>query len=262
MTQVMPEPEELHRLRTQLAEREATIRRLTSTVDELRVYAGAVAHDLKGPLVTIDGYVELLRHSGGMIDTDEFLDEISRGAASMRTLIDGYLANAVAEHAALARTRVDLTGLVEGVVLEHVRRRRQEGGPAPQITVAPLPPVTGDPTLLRQVFDNLIGNAVKYTAPGEPAIVFVSARTEPAGGLIRVEVADRGIGVPDGMHTAIFDDFGRAHRDRAFAGTGLGLAICRRIVHRHGGAVGSAPNPGGGTQFWLTLPATDRALVG
>jgi hypothetical protein len=107
--------------------------------------------------------------------------------------------------------------------------------------------------MLRHVLDNLIGNALKYVRPDAKPRVDVTASPAPAGG-VRVEVADRGIGIPDLDKPEVFESFHRSTAAAGYAGTGLGLAICRRIVERHGGAIGVADNPGGGTRFYFTLP--------
>ena len=120
-----------------------------------------------------------------------------------------------------------------------------------------------DPAMLRHVLDNLIGNALKYVQAGRAARIDVTAVPD-TGGWIRVEVADRGIGIPDVDKADIFESFHRSETAAGYAGTGLGLAICRRIVERHGGAIGVTDNPGGGTRFHFTLrPAgpPDRAAV-
>jgi signal transduction histidine kinase len=114
--------------------------------------------------------------------------------------------------------------------------------------------------MLRHVLDNLIGNALKYVPPGRPARIDVTA-SDAAEGWVRVEVADRGIGIPDGDKPDVFDSFHRSRTAAAYAGTGLGLAICRRIVERHGGAIGVADNPGGGTRIHFTLPQAAHAAV-
>jgi signal transduction histidine kinase len=106
--------------------------------------------------------------------------------------------------------------------------------------------------MLRRVFENLLGNAVKYVRPGETARVHVSARAGEDG-VVRVEVTDAGVGIPDGQHEAIFGELYRAHPD-AYDGTGLGLAICHRIVQRLGGAIGADPGFRGGARVWFTLP--------
>jgi len=123
-----------------------------------------------------------------------------------------------------------------------------------------LPDVDADPAMLRHVLDNLIGNALKYVPPGRAARVDVTAA--PAGaGWTRIEIADRGIGIPDEDKPDIFESFHRARTAAGYAGTGLGLAICRRIVERHGGAIGVTDNPGGGTRFHFTLPLAAAAPV-
>ncbi|TQS39790.1 sensor histidine kinase, partial [Cryptosporangium phraense] len=121
-------------------------------------------------------------------------------------------------------------------------------------------PVHADPVLARQLLDNLIGNAIKYTAAD--ALPHVSIRTTRAGdGMVEVEVTDNGIGIPAGQHEAIFANFHRAHPGAQYTGTGLGLAICRRIVERHGGAITAADNPSGGSRFTFTLPAAELPAV-
>jgi signal transduction histidine kinase len=107
--------------------------------------------------------------------------------------------------------------------------------------------------LLRHVLDNLVGNALKYVQPGRTPKIDVSA--SPAGaGWVRIEVADRGIGVPDADKPYVFESFHRAHTGQSYGGTGLGLAICRRVIDRHGGSITVVDNPGGGSRFSFTVP--------
>ena len=109
--------------------------------------------------------------------------------------------------------------------------------------------------MTRQLLDNVIGNALKYTLPGQPAHIDISA--EPgANGWTRVLVADRGIGIPTADQPHVFTSFHRAAAHTAYIGTGLGLAICHRVIHRHGGAITASDNPGGGTRITFTLPTT------
>jgi signal transduction histidine kinase len=245
---------ELNHLRAREADLTAEVGRLTGAVDELQLYAGTVAHDLKGPLVTIDGYVQLLHHAEPGDDLHyESLTEIARAVGALRATVDGHLADVITGHAPIAAQPVDLTTLVEDIAVEHVLRAREQGKPIPHITVNQLGRVGGDESAIRRVFDNLICNAVKYTLPGAPATVVVSACPD-ASGFTRVEVADRGIGIPEAMRDGVFARFGRAHCHLGYPGTGLGLFNCRTIVHRHGGEMGCGPNSGTGTLFWLTLP--------
>jgi len=119
-----------------------------------------------------------------------------------------------------------------------------------------MPPVLADPVLVRQVLDNLIGNALKYVAPGVVPRVVVRGRRSDAR-LVTVHVADNGIGIPPGEQERIFAEFHRAHY-RDYEGSGLGLAIVRRIISRHDGTIVARPNPDGqGSVFEFTLPAYD-----
>jgi len=249
-------------LRTARDELVATNAELTRSLAQVEAYAGVVSHDLKSPLVAVSGYAQLLRHLGSVdgvpAEYNEFLTEILRGVDTMRELVDGHLAYATAGEGPVERAYVDLAALVEEVVATRVHNLRQAGETAPMITIGPLPPVLGDAPMLRQVVDNLVGNAVKYTHPGQAAQVHIGAYPGAAG-WVYLEVADRGIGIPDDQRHAIFASFHRAHRDGTYQGTGLGLAICQRIVQRHGGTIDCLPNPGGGTRFCLTLP---RAYAG
>jgi signal transduction histidine kinase len=237
---------------------EQTNAELSRAVAQLEGFAGVVSHDLKSPLVAVSGYVQLLRHLGaGATDAaehDEFLAEIGNSVETMRAVIDGHLAYATAHESPLHLECVDLGALISDVLLPHLHYRRHAGMPLPIVRVEALPSVVGDRPMLRQVFDNLIGNALKYTSPGQVPELHVTGQLDAAGRVF-VELADRGIGVPEGQHEAVFARFWRAHRDAGYAGTGLGLSICHRIVQRHGGTIGCRPNPGGGTRFWLTLPA-------
>jgi signal transduction histidine kinase len=245
-----------------ISERHEGEQALRAALSDLERFAGAVSHDLKSPLVAVSGYAQLLRHLGATrsAEYDEFVGEILKGVETMRTLVDSHLAYASAGEAALEPADVDLAALADDVLATRVRWRRDAGEPVPVAGVGPLPPVHADAPMLRQVLDNLVGNALKYLPPGHTPQVEVTGHRQ-GDGWVRVEVADRGIGVPDDQREAIFTSFHRAHRGSGYQGTGLGLAICRRIVERHGGEIGCAPNPGGGTRFWFTLPAARTAVA-
>ncbi|MEV4131406.1 ATP-binding protein [Dactylosporangium sp. NPDC049742] len=191
----------------------------------------------------------------GLRDASASVERVSAGVVRMRRLIDDLLAYTTARDAALKPRPLDLGGLVGEVVAERVNHLAVR----PDIYVGPLPWVEADPAMLRQVLDNLIGNALKYVQPGRIPKVDVSAA--PAGpGWVRVEVADRGIGVPDADKPHVFESFHRAHTGQSYGGTGLGLAICRRVVDRHGGSITVVDNPGGGSRFSFTLPGAPVAL--
>ncbi|MFC6411123.1 ATP-binding protein [Planobispora longispora] len=229
--------------------------------DELAAFAGVVAHDLRNPLTTIEGWVDILAETveerpgeEGPGSTKDIIARIQRASVRMRNLIQDLLAYTTARDAAI---KVD-TVCLEDVVRDIVSARAdlpagREGTRTPLFHLGDLPEVRADPALLRQLMDNLISNAVKYTAPGStPDIAITAAPASP--GWIRVEVADRGIGIPPGQHGAIFENFHRAHVKQGYTGSGLGLAICKRIVERHGersasrtiraaGPASSSPSP-------------------
>ncbi|GIH97398.1 ATP-binding protein [Planobispora siamensis] len=226
--------------------------------DELASFAGVVSHDLLNPLTTMEGWTDILADTITedlcAEDTEQIkasITRIKRATARMRNLIQDLLAHTTARDAAIAPVPVSLNDVVEDVV---TARSDMPGGHTPRFHLGDLHAVQADPALLRQLMDNLIGNAVKYTAPGStPEVTVTSCPQDPD--LVRVEVADRGIGIPPGQHEVIFENFHRAHAKAGYTGSGLGLAICKRIVERHGGTIGVEDNPGGGSLFHFTLPA-------
>jgi signal transduction histidine kinase len=221
---------------------------------ELTAFAGIVAHDLRAPLAAIAGHIELLEQDLAAVDElDEFkftLDRVRNSTDRMCRLIDDLLAYATARDAPLNLEPVDLGVVVDEVVHERTAHLRLE---KPVIEAGPLPTVHADPAMIRQMMDNLIGNAIKYTRDHEPAQVRITA-DRLDGRWAEIQVSDRGIGIPVDQRTTIFESFSRAHRGQSYAGTGLGLAICRRVVDRHGGTISVDDNPLGGARFHIVLP--------
>ena len=238
---------------------------------ELAAFASVAAHDLKAPLTAVAGYAEIIDQELARGATAETLQpalaRIRTGVHRMSRLIDDLLAYATARDARIELVPIDLQQLVAEVITErtgHLRgRTTSEAAPFPDIYTGPLPTVCADRALTRQLLDNLIGNAIKYTPPGQAARIDISA--VPAGdpGWVRIVIADRGIGVPAADQPYIFDTFHRAAAHTGqYAGTGLGLAICKRIIDRHGGTIAVSDNPGGGTRVDLTLPAAASDTAG
>jgi signal transduction histidine kinase len=242
-------------LRDDIVRREAVEHQLRQREAELVGFAGVVAHDLRSPLARITGFAEFLREEAAPrlepVHRD-FLERLYAGAQRMQALIDDLLDYATADNRELHTAAVDLAALVDDVWREQASAA---GHAQPTLVVGPLPVVDGDPTLLRQVLDNLIGNAVKYTAYGDDPYVGLSCHR--VGGGWRIEVVDHGIGVPEDQRATVFTAFTRAGGSERYPGTGLGLAIVHRIVERHGGLVGVEANPGGGSRFWFTVPGPD-----
>jgi len=217
---------------------------------ELAAFAGVVAHDLRNPLAAIDGWTEMLADELDVGELDpglarQFVSRVQSSSTRMHRLIEDLLDHATSAQRELQVARVDIAALAREVAAArdadaHVR-------------VGQVPPVLADPVLVRQVVDNLIGNALKYVAPGvEPEI---TVRGGCSDGTVVVEVADNGIGIPPGERQRVFEEFHRVH-DRGYEGSGLGLSIVRRIVHRHDGTIRVRANPAGqGSVFEFTLPA-------
>ncbi|MFA9428729.1 ATP-binding protein [Egicoccus sp. AB-alg2] len=236
------------RLTRLAAERDAAARDLATANQELQAFAHVVAHDLRSPLTGASGYVDLARAAPEELSVDvvDLLERASVQHRRMSRLITDLLEYAEVSHGDVQRAPVDLAALGHEVV----RERSAES----TVTVDGLPNVTGDPMRLRQLLDNLIGNALKYVPPGVDPHVRVWAET--TDGQVTVHVDDNGIGIDPARAEEIFQPFVRTNDARAgYPGTGIGLAICQRVVEQHDGSIRAVPRPSGGTRFTFTLPA-------
>jgi two-component system sensor kinase FixL len=121
-----------------------------------------------------------------------------------------------------------------------------------QVRVGPMPTVTGDPSQLRQLFQNLIGNALKYRRPDVTTVIKI--RGEENDGRCRILIEDNGIGFEEKYHDKIFKPFQRLHGKHEYSGSGIGLSICKKVVERHGGTITAKSTPGKGSTFIVTLP--------
>ena len=216
--------------------------------DELASFAGVVAHDLRNPVGVVRGWADELRAQ--ILDGAAAQDllpigrSIESAAQRMEELISDLLSHATSRDRSLQVERIDIAELVEEIAAAR--------GVPGQVLTTRFDSVAGDRSMLRQLLDNLIGNAVKYVAPGViPRIEVTGART---GDMMTISLVDNGIGVPEDQRSTIFQQFQRAHRN-GYQGTGLGLAICRTIVERHGGEIAAEPGPDDiGSRFWFTVP--------
>lgn len=225
-------------------------------LSELTGFAGVVAHDLRGPLTSLHGWLELAEDSLGGPDTEkvgEFLSRAQLSSVRMRQIIEDWLAYTVQRDGILTRSHVPLATVVGEIVAAY---GVDDSGVAPDFRVAADHQVEADRVLLKQLLANLIGNAVKYTRPGERPQVEIRSFLDAEQGFVRIEVSDCGIGLPPGEEEQIFEEFHRASAHAAdYSGTGLGLSLCRRIVNRHGGSISARNNPDRGATFSFTLPA-------
>jgi light-regulated signal transduction histidine kinase (bacteriophytochrome) len=179
-----------------------------------------------------------------------YLRTISSAAKQMGLLIDGLLAFSRIGRSEMHRSRVSLGPLISGVVqsLSHeIGTRKIEWD------IGPLPEVAGDAMLLRQVFINLVGNAVKYTSRKEAGRIAIGSEAGEEGEVV-VFVRDNGAGFDPKYANKLFGVFQRLHTTSEFEGSGVGLATVRRIVQRHGGRVWAKGEPGVGAEFFISLP--------
>lgn len=253
LTSFLSEVLERHAREQELKARE---RALQDSHERLEEFASAVSHDLREPLNTVASYLQLLerRYVADLEDdAQEFIEFAVSDTARMRDMIDNLVTTyAQVESAGATFKPVDLEAL-----LVDVRRDLNTKITAndADIHVDQLPSVVGDRGQLRQVFTNLLDNAMKYSGDAPPTI-YVSA--DVTDEMCEVSVSDEGIGIAPEAIGRVFDVFERAHSDDTNTGTGIGLALCDRIVDRHGGDIWVESNPGEGATFTFTLPVANE----
>ncbi|MGE5503180.1 MAG: PAS domain S-box protein [Actinomycetota bacterium] len=234
---------------------EGQAKELARSNAELEQFAYVASHDLRQPLRQIGSYLTLLkRRAGDKLEGDEttFLDYAVNGAKRMDGLILSLLEYSRVGRHALGHETVPL-GEAVAEALENLQLAIRDAGAT--VTVAPgLPTVGGDRNELVRLFQNLVGNAIKYSRPGVPAQVRVEARDD--GDTWQVEVTDNGIGIADEHRERIFGIFQRLVTADQYEGTGIGLAVCRKIVEHHHGHIWVEAAPEQGSRFCLQLPKT------
>ena len=236
------------------AELEGLIADLEESNERLEQFAYAASPDLQEPLRMVSSYLQLIdRRYGDELDEDgrEFLDFAVNGADRMREMIEGLLQYSRVEMRGDEFTPVDLEAVLADV-RENLAVKIEEHDA--RITAESLPRVQGDEGQLRQVFQNLVSNAIEYSG-AEPPRIHVSA--ERNGARWTVSVTDNGIGIEPADQARIFEVFQRLHTREEHPGTGIGLALCERIVERHGGEIWVDSEPGEGATFSFTLPAVE-----
>jgi signal transduction histidine kinase len=222
---------------------------------ELVNFAGMVAHDLRGPLTVLDGWLEVVEDRDSDQHPEYAADALGRARDSSRRMgqvIDDWLNYTVVQNGQLHPDALKL-GEVTSEIVES-RESHWADGDAPRFQLDLTHSVLADPAMLRQLLDNLIGNAIKYTAVDQAPWVQIVSMADTEAGWVRVEVTDRGIGIPEGQEELIFAEFHRGPVEGRTPGSGLGLALTRRIVELHGGELTARRNPEGGSTFSFTLP--------
>jgi signal transduction histidine kinase len=220
---------------------------------ELEAFSYSVSHDLRAPLRHIDGYAALLSKSAGEALNEKakrYIETISASAKQMGQLIDDLLVFSRMGRQEMLHSTVNLNQLVKTVIHD---LRLDLQGKTISWTIGPLPDVPGDPAMLRQVFMNLLTNAVKFTATRAKPHIEIGA-TRDAPGEMTVFVRDNGVGFDMQYVNKLFGVFQRLHRNDEFEGTGIGLANVRRIIHRHGGRTWAEGALDQGATFYVSLP--------
>jgi PAS domain S-box-containing protein len=233
---------------------------LEMTNRELEAFSYSVSHDLRAPLRHIDGFVKLLtREAGEKLDERgrRYLHIIADSTRQMGMLIDDLLV-----FSRMSRTELRLATMpLDALVHEAIHSLRSETNDRPiHWKIASLPEVEADPAMLRQVWVNLIANAVKYSRPRNPAEIEIGWHTD--NGELVFFVRDNGVGFDMQYAHKLFGVFQRLHRAEEFEGTGIGLANVRRIIHRHGGRTWAEGKLDGGATFFFSLPKIPTEMKG
>jgi signal transduction histidine kinase len=223
---------------------------------ELEGFSYSVSHDLRAPLRAIDGFSQiLLDEQMDALDAEgrRLLSIIRENTVRMGQLIDDLLTFSRMGRTALERAPLDMTHLARSVAEELIVAAGRDDL---DVTVGKLPAADGDLPTLRQVWTNLISNAIKYSGKREHAAIAISGRTEGPEHVFTIE--DNGVGFDMQYSDKLFGVFQRLHSPSEFEGTGVGLALVQRIVHRHGGRVWAEGRPGEGATFHFALPSSTK----
>ncbi len=233
-------------LEAAVAERTHELARSNRELDD---FASIVAHDLRSPLLTISGYCQILQEECGeqfAEGTGEYLGNIVAAVTRMDRLIEDLL-----DYSRLGRSVEPLGPVDLESVLAQAKANLEAAihSSEAQIRQDPLPEIQGNQTQLVQLFQNLIGNAIKFRGEAKPTVQVSVSRTEDHW---RFTIEDNGIGIEPKHFDRVFQVFQRLH-GKTYSGTGIGLAVCKKIVEQHGGTIWVESEPGQGATFHFTL---------
>ncbi len=229
---------------------------LEAALRELDAFSYSVSHDLRAPLRHVRGFVDALalqlEQSGSFANPKlrHYIEVIQHSSEKMEQLIDGLLTLSRVGRQPLINRPVNLRQLVDEAIalIKDQKETQNHQHPCIEFIVGDLPTVTGDPTLLQQVFSNLIDNAVKFSCNQSSATIEIGTLPDST-----IFVKDNGVGFQMEYAEQLFAAFGRLHSKKEFKGTGIGLAIVQRIIHRHGGTIWAESKPHLGATFYFKL---------
>ena len=246
-------------LEQNLAESAEQTQQLRQELDRLRAeynrFAYIVSHDLKEPLRSITSFSNLLeRRLGDSLpaEAQQYLDFITDGSRHLQALLDGLLQYSRAGAPLQAPQPVALGPLLERVQARYAAVIEET---AAELEVGELPLVSGDPQRLLQLFQHLLGNALKFHGAAPPRL---RIQAQPQGKFWLLSIADKGIGIDPKQQQRVFDVFQRLHAREDYPGIGIGLPLCKRIVESHSGQMWLESTPEQGTTIWFTLPASEQ----
>lgn len=233
---------------------------------ELQDFASVASHDLQEPLRKVQAFADRLKTTLGDALNDkgrDYMDRMLNATQRMQVLINDLLVYSRVTTKAQPFVKTDLQKIVHDVVSDLEIRIENAGG---RVEFGDLPTIDADPLQMRQLFQNIIGNALKFTKPNQPPIVTVQAKiymnghaseaealADPAH-MFEITIQDNGIGFDEKYSDQIFVIFQRLHGRNEYEGTGIGLAVCRKIVERHGGQILASSKEGEGARFTIKLP--------
>jgi len=229
--------------------------KLARSNEELARFAFVCSHDIQEPLRTIRTFSEMLEvHlSDKAEENDEesiqYLGFIKNGAARAQDLIRDILAYSRIDNDAIKPESFDVESVVDDIIKDMEPSLKELGA---QVTRGGLPSLKGNKTQIYQLFQNLVGNALKYQSSGIKP--FVKIDCEDKGAELEFAISDNGIGIEEHQLTKIFEVFERLNSQKAYAGTGIGLSICKKVVERHGGKIWAESVFGEGSTFRFTIP--------
>ena len=239
-----------------LAEQHRELERSNAALDE---FASVASHDLQEPVRKILSFGDLLNTSAGPAlegNAREYLARMLSAAARMRTLISDLLLYSQVTTRVQPFVRTDLARVAREVIADLETSIAESGG---RVEVGELPVIDADALQMRQLLQNLLGNALKYRQKDTPPVVRLSCSSPAGGADCTITVTDNGIGFNEKHAGKIFRMFVRLHGRAEYEGSGIGLAICRKIVERHGGTIAATSTAGQGATFTVTLPVTQAA---